>query len=138
MKTLLFLASLILAASNPLPAAPDSPSAPAPAKSAPFRLIFKSYDGDSSGNLNKMSFQIDTLDLRQPSEFLKLGETIPHTHLKLTKYAYKVQRNQKLGEDEDASELTLVDTNTGKTTVLQYNNVTDVSGDGSPTAPATK
>ncbi len=46
----------------------------------PFRLVLKGYDGDPrrTKDYSKFSFQIDTLDLRQPSEFLNLGNMVPN------------------------------------------------------------
>src|SRR5687767_13406043 len=48
-----------------------------------FRLIFSAYDGDpKTDKPEKMNFQINTVDLRQPSEFLKLGDPVPNTKFK--------------------------------------------------------
>lgn len=93
----------------------------------PFRLIFKSYDGDpkKTKDYSKFSFQIDTLDLRQPSEFLKLGDMVPNTKFKLEKFEFKEAYNPKIEEKEEVSELTLVDTITGDRIVLVVNKVTD-------------
>lgn len=92
-----------------------------------FRLVFKAYDGDpkKTKDYSKFSFQIDTVDLRQPSEFLNLGQMIPNTKFKVEKFEFKEQMNEKIGEKEDVSELTLVDTVTGDKIVLIYTKVTD-------------
>lgn len=92
-----------------------------------FRLVFKAYDGDPkrTKDYSKFSFQIDTVDLRQPSEFLNLGQMIPNTKFKIEKFEFKEKMNEKIGEMEDVSELTLVDTVTGDKIVLIYTKVTD-------------
>src|SRR5690349_18961257 len=69
------------------------------------RLLYSAYDGDPRKDpYEKITFQINTADLRQPSEFLKLGQWIPNTRLKLSKFEYKVQRGTN-GQQEDVSEL---------------------------------
>ena len=93
----------------------------------PFRLVVKAYDGDPkrTKDYSKFSFQIDTIDLRQPSEFLHIGDMVPNTKFKVEKFEFKEKMNDKIGEMEDVSELTLVDTITGDKIVLIYNKVTD-------------
>lgn len=93
----------------------------------PFRLVLKGYDGDPrrTKDYSKFSFQIDTLDLRQPSEFLNLGNMVPNTKFKVEKFEFKEAYNPKIEEKEDVSELTLVDTITGDKIVLVLNRVID-------------
>jgi hypothetical protein len=93
----------------------------------PFRLVLKGYDGDpkKTKDYSKFSFQIDTLDLKQPSEFLNLGNMVPNTKFKLDKFEFKEAFNPKIEEKEDVSELTLVDTITGDKIVLVLNKVID-------------
>ncbi len=93
------------------------------------RMLFKAYDGDPSqtDRYDKFSFQIDTIDLRQPSEFLKLGDMIPNTKFKLVKFTFKEAYDEKLKEKVDVSELEIVNTVTGKTATLTSNKVVDVS-----------
>ena len=92
----------------------------------PFRLLFNAYDGDPKRDKPEaMNYQINTVDLKQPSEFLKLGETVANTKFKLIKFEYKTVRNDKIEEDEDASELTIQNSSTNETIVLIYNKVTD-------------
>jgi len=89
-----------------------------------FRLIFKAYDGDpAKGRLETISFQIDTLDLRQPSDFLHLGQLVPNTRYKLEKFVQKFAPNP--AGKQDISELTLVDTVTQQKVVLILNKVID-------------
>ena len=89
-----------------------------------FRLRFMTTDGDPKKPA-EMSFQINTLDLRQPSEFLKLGEIVPNTKLKLTKFEYKVVNDPATAEPKDASELTVTNIETGEATVLVKERVFD-------------
>ncbi len=92
----------------------------------PFRLLFNAYDGDPKKDKpDKFEFQINTIDLRQPSEFLKIGSTVTNTRFKLEKFEYKAQKNPNTGEDEDVSELTLINTETEEKIVLVMNRVTD-------------
>lgn len=92
-----------------------------------FRLIFKGYDGDPKKDPSGKSFdyQIDTLDLKRPTEFLKLGDTVSKTKFKLEKFEFKEAYNDKIQEKEDVSELTVVDTETGDKIVLIYNRIID-------------
>jgi hypothetical protein len=89
----------------------------------PFRLLFNATDGDPK-KPDKMSFQINTLDLRQPSEFLKLGETVSRTKFKLLKFEHKVIDDPNAGE-KDVSELTLENADTKETIVLVKEKITD-------------
>ena len=125
MKSILWLVTFLLAAVLTLRAAPEGP---APAQKQ-MRMLFKAYDGDPSqtDRYDKFSFQIDTIDLRQPSEFLKLGDMIPNTKFKLVKFTFKEAYNEKLKEKVDVSELEIVNTVTGKTATLTSNKVVDVS-----------
>ncbi|HSI10841.1 MAG TPA: Amuc_1099 family pilus-like system protein [Chthoniobacter sp.] len=93
----------------------------------PFRLVFKAYDGDAkkTKDYSKFSFQIDTLDRKQPSEFLNLGQMVPNTKFKLGSFEFKEQKNPNTGEMDDVSELTLLDTVTGDKVVLIYTKITD-------------
>lgn len=90
----------------------------------PCHLAFKTFDGD----INKpktWQFQVDTIDIKQPTAFLKIGEMIPSTKFKLERYAAKEVENVKIKVMVDASELTLVNTETGESVVLVLGNVTD-------------
>lgn len=92
----------------------------------PFRLLFNSYDGDPKKDKPEaMSFQINTLDLRQPTEFLKIGDTVRNTKFKIEKFDFKTQVNPKTSVDEDVSELTLLNTETQEHIVLVKEKVTD-------------
>ena len=120
---------IALASSRPAatPAGTPNPVPPLPA-GKPFRMVFKSYDGDPIiGPVQNLSFQIDTIDLRQPSGFLKLGEQIPNTRFKLLKFEFKETRQAQTNEMEDVSELTIMDMDTKRTAVLVLNKVVDVA-----------
>ncbi|MDB6147747.1 MAG: hypothetical protein JWO45_1411 [Spartobacteria bacterium] len=64
----------------------------------PFRLMFSSWVTDTFG--------INAIDLKQPTQFLKVGDVIPGTRFKLLKFIEKYQPNQ-YGTDIDVSELLL-------------------------------
>ncbi|MEI6350863.1 MAG: Amuc_1099 family pilus-like system protein [Verrucomicrobiota bacterium] len=83
----------------------------------PFRLLFQAYDDDS--------FQINTLDLRQPTQFLKLGDKIAGTKFKVLKFEHKVVPNPKNGSETDVSELTVQNTETEIQIVLVLNRIAD-------------
>jgi hypothetical protein len=64
----------------------------------PFRFVFSSWVGDT--------YAINTIDRRQPTQFLRIGETIRGTLFKLVKFKEKNEKS-KFGTDVDVSELTL-------------------------------
>ena len=98
--------------------APDQPP------KASLSVRFMSYDGDALKAGAAMTFQING----SRTEFLKLGERIFGSRLKLLKFTHKTRRNEKLQEDEDVSELTLVNVETGKSVLLVLSaKATDVS-----------
>jgi hypothetical protein len=69
----------------------------------PFRLVFASrIEG---------SFGINTIDLKQPTQFVKIGDTIAGTHFRVAKFLEKSEKD-KYGTDQDVSELTLENTET--------------------------
>ena len=72
----------------------------------PFRLKFEAYDDD--GN-----YQINTVDVRQPTQFVKMNQVIPLTKYKTVNFEKKSVPNPKTGVDRDVSELTVEHTETG-------------------------
>lgn len=90
----------------------------------PFRLKFQAYDGDPA-KPESMTFQINTMDLRQPSAFLGIGQMIENTKFKLESFALKNVMNPNIGFEEDVSELTLRNVETNDAVVLVLNKVTD-------------
>lgn len=87
----------------------------------PFRLKFSGTP--DSGE----SFAINTLDLRQPTQFLKLGESVSNTPYRLVSYEPKTE--DRNGLNIDVSELTIENAETGEKIVLVYDQVVN-----SPTA----
>lgn len=76
----------------------------------PFRLVVKARpDADS--------FQIDTLDLHQPSQILHIGEMIQGTKFKLVKFEEKHTKDEN-DIDHDVSELTVQNVQTQEQVVL--------------------
>ena len=67
-------------------------------KQEPFRLVFASWTGDTFG--------LNSSDLSEPTQFLKMGEMIRGTKFKLVDFKQKSEKNQ-YGTDLDVSELTL-------------------------------
>jgi len=64
----------------------------------PFRLVFSSWVGGT--------FAINTIDMKQPTQFVKVGDSIKGTRFKVTKFSEKYEKN-KYGTNLDVSELTL-------------------------------
>jgi hypothetical protein len=64
----------------------------------PFGLVFSSWVGDT--------FAINTIDMKQPTQFVKVGDAIKGTRFKVAKFAERYQPN-KYGTNVDVSELTL-------------------------------
>ena len=89
-----------------------------------FRLKFNAYDGDPK-KPEELQFQINTLDVRQPSVFLKIGDMVPKTHFKITKFEPKIVPNAATGGEDDVSQLTVVDAESDAPIVLVLNKVID-------------
>jgi hypothetical protein len=70
----------------------------------PFRLVFATKTGDT--------FTINTTDLKEPTQFLQIGDTIGGTQFRIVSYEQKAQPNPATGGELDVSELTLEDTGT--------------------------
>ena len=68
----------------------------------PFRLVFASRTGDT--------FTINTTDLKEPTQFLKIGDKIAGTPFRLVKYTEKHEVNPATSGDVDVSELTVENT----------------------------
>jgi len=71
----------------------------------PFRLVFASWVDQT--------FAINTNDLREPTQFLKIGDPIRGTKFKLVKFTEKHEPN-RYGTRIDVSELTLENQETGE------------------------
>ena len=74
-------------------------------KTEPFRLVFASWVDQT--------FAINTNDLREPTQFLKIGDPIRGTKFKLVKFTEKHEPN-RYGTRIDVSELTLENQETGE------------------------
>lgn len=83
----------------------------------PFVLLFQAYDGDPKKPAD-MSFQINAAARTSKTEFLKLGETESTKRYKLDKFEFKTKLNEKTGVEEDVSELTVVNVETGTPVIL--------------------
>lgn len=64
----------------------------------PFKLVFASWVDDT--------FALNTSDLKEPTQFLKIGDSIRGTKFKIVKFTEKHETN-KYGTKVDVSELTL-------------------------------
>jgi hypothetical protein len=64
----------------------------------PFRVVFSSWVSDT--------FAINTIDLKQPTQFLTVGDMVKGTRFKIAKFQEKYQKNQ-YGTNIDVSELIL-------------------------------
>lgn len=76
----------------------------------PFRLVFASRAGDT--------FTINSADLREPTQFLKLGDNIAGTRFRLLDFVEKSATNRTTGGQDDVSELTLENQDTGERLTL--------------------
>ena len=62
----------------------------------PFRVLFSSWVGDTFG--------INVIDLKEPTQFLKIGDMVTGTRFKIVKFTEKYAKDQ-YGTDNDVSEL---------------------------------
>jgi hypothetical protein len=83
------------------------------------RVKFQAYDGNVQ-TPEKMEFQINSAGGR--TSFVKIGEMIEGTKLKLEKFQFKEVKSAT-GEPQNVSELTVRDTVTGKAVVLALGKV---------------
>jgi hypothetical protein len=72
-------------------------------KEEPFRLMFSSWVADGAGS---QTFGVNAIDLKQPTQFAKVGELVGGTRFKIVKFTEKYQPD-KYGTNNDVSELTL-------------------------------
>ncbi|MGC3991250.1 MAG: hypothetical protein QM796_16535 [Chthoniobacteraceae bacterium] len=90
----------------------------------PFRVILKAYDGDPK-QPDSLTFQINTVDIRQPTLFLKINDPVPNTKFKIMSFEAKTSTNSSTGATDDVSELTLQNTETGDKVILIVNKLID-------------
>jgi hypothetical protein len=69
----------------------------------PFRLMFSSWVADPDGG---QTFGVNAIDLKQPTQFIKAGDTIHGTRFKIVRFTEKYQPD-KYGTNTDVSELLL-------------------------------
>lgn len=81
-----------------------------------FRLLFSAYTGDPL-NPDSLTFQINTLDVNQPTQFLKLGNPIEGTKFKIEGFAFKSFVNEN-NITRDISELTVKNEESGDSVIL--------------------
>lgn len=70
-----------------------------------FRVLFAAYTGDPLDPAS-LTFQINTLDVNQPTQFLKLNDAIAGTKFTITGFEYKTLVDEN-GLRKDLSELTV-------------------------------
>jgi hypothetical protein len=83
----------------------------------PFRLLFNAYDGDIK-KPETLTFQINTVDVQQPSQFVKIGDLISGTKFKVISFEFKQVYNPSTQINRDVSELTVQNTESGDKVVL--------------------
>lgn len=84
-----------------------------------FRLMFSAYTGNPN-QPQTLTFQLNTLDLQQPTQFLKIGDQIAGTKFKIKGFEKKTVTTE-MGLEKDISELQLahVESGEGITLVLE-------------------
>ncbi len=93
------------------------------AKQVPNRIVFTSY--------TDQVVTINTLDIKQPSQFLEVGEVVRGTKFKVVKLDPKTKQIP-IGEsvlEKDVSEVTLQNVDTGETFILVKESIADL-GEG--------
>jgi hypothetical protein len=90
----------------------------------PFRLELMAYTGDVK-KPETLEFQINTLDVAQPSQFVKIGDMIAGTKFKIMGFQFKTVFNPKIQGDQDVSELTVQNQETQDNVVLVLEQVVD-------------
>ncbi len=88
----------------------------------PFRLLFLAYDGHPY-KPESLTFLIITIDVRQPDQFVKIGDVIAGTKFKVMKFEFK--GNRSISGFGDLSELTLQNTETDENVVLVLDRIAD-------------
>ncbi len=81
-----------------------------------FRLKFSSI-------VDSETFSVNTIDLNEPTTFIKVGQFIPDTKFKLTKFERKTLEER--GIVKDVSELVFENMETGDTIILPLDQVVD-------------
>lgn len=71
----------------------------------PFRFVFKSWYGNPE-QIDSLNFQIETVDLKQPTQFVKMDGVVKGTDFKVVKFEFKNITNANQIR-KDVSEITL-------------------------------
>jgi hypothetical protein len=90
----------------------------------PFRLLFNAWDGDVKKQ-ESLEFQINTVDVHQPTQFVKIGDVIAGTKFKVMTFEEKNVINPNTGTHQDVSELTVQNTETGDNVILVIEKIAD-------------
>jgi len=90
----------------------------------PFRLLFNAWDGDVK-NPSSLQFQINTVDVHQPTQFVKIGDVIAGTKFKVIKFEQKQVTNPKTDSTQDVSELSVQNTENGDNVLLVIEKIAD-------------
>ncbi len=88
----------------------------------PFLVTFQSHDGDPK-NPKGMTFAINAISRAVTTEFLELGQMVKNSKFKLEKFEEKKQKVNEV--DEDVSELSIRNTESGEVVVLVLGKKTD-------------
>jgi hypothetical protein len=88
----------------------------------PFRLKFQTHYGDQA-KPEAMDFQVNPLDAGARTKFVKIGEVIEGTKFKVIKFEFKQKLNDSTGEQQDVSELTVENIETGDKVALVLDQV---------------
>ena len=89
------------------------------------RLKFQAWSGEVA-QTGTMTFQVETLDLIQPTLILKLGAIIPNTNYKLTSFVLKKNTGAD-GVSEGVSELTVTHITDATALALPLNQIVHAS-----------
>jgi hypothetical protein len=83
-----------------------------------FNLLFKGYDGDPA-KPDTLNVQINAA--AQPTQFRKIGDLVEGSKYRVEKFEYKTKLNPSTGNQDDVSELSLLNTESNETVVLPKN-----------------
>lgn len=121
-----FPLAIVLLSASVIAAFPPTPPPEALASPRELQFVFTSFNGDWS-KPQKCEFQIVISEgniRRTPTAFLGLNEMIPNTNLRIMKFEHK---EKDLGTG-DRSELTVMNVQTGESTVLVIGKPTEIPG----------
>jgi hypothetical protein len=90
----------------------------------PFRLLFNAYDGEVK-KPESLQFQINTVDVQQPSQFVKIGDMIQGTKFKVMGFKYKDVEDPSIGGHKDVSELIVQNTENQDNVTLVIETIVD-------------